>query len=111
MINQELEQLRQSLLEARVELLTLGEILRESAKTVELDQARVGRLSQMDAMQGQQMALEAARRHEQKILSIGAALQRMEVGEYGDCLVCGEEIDIRRLKVDPTNTRCINCAD
>ncbi|MBE9562669.1 MAG: TraR/DksA C4-type zinc finger protein, partial [Proteobacteria bacterium] len=32
-------------------------------------------------------------------------------GDYGECFVCGEEINILRLTLDPTNTRCIKCAD
>jgi DnaK suppressor protein len=35
-----------------------------AAKIVELDQTRVGRLSRMDGMQGQAMAIEADRRRQ-----------------------------------------------
>ena len=56
----EIEQFRQKLLLMRSDIMELADTLKEAGKTVELDQARVGRLSRMDAMQGQQMALEAA---------------------------------------------------
>jgi DnaK suppressor protein len=42
---------------------------------------------------------------------IAAALRRIDEGEFGYCADCGEDIDPRRLKVDPTNSRCIICAD
>ena len=77
---------------------------------MELDQSRVGRLSRMDAMQAQQMALESARRRRQKISKVEGALRRIESGDYGYCFVCGEEMDAQRLAVDPTLTRCIGCA-
>jgi len=106
----EIEQFRLSLLRQREELEGLDESAREAAKPVELDQASVGRLSRMDAMQAQQMAKETDRRRQQQLIRIEAALRRIESGEFGYCFVCGEEIDIRRLSVDPTNTRCITCA-
>ncbi len=111
MTGSEIEQFRQSLLDLQSELQSLGASLAESSKTVELDQSRVGRLSRMDAMQGQQMALEAARRRKQRLIGIGTALRRIDTGEYGDCLECGEEINVRRLQADPANSKCINCAE
>lgn len=99
------------LLETRSELMKIDETLAESGKTVELDQTRVGRLSRMDAMQGQQMALETARRHKQKLVGIATALRRIEDGSFGNCLECDEEINIQRLYADPSNEKCIECAD
>ena len=89
----------------------LADTLKEAGKTVELDQARVGRLSRMDAMQGQQMALEAARRRQHQLVNIKAALGRIESGQYGYCFGCGKAINPRRLAFDPANTRCIDCAE
>ena len=111
MNQKETEQFKLALLETREELRTLNDQLAESGKTVELDQTLMGRLSRIDAMQGQQMALEASRRQKQKLLAIGAALRRIDADDYGFCLECDEEIDIRRLKADPSNTHCINCAE
>ncbi|OQY53713.1 MAG: TraR/DksA family transcriptional regulator [Candidatus Parabeggiatoa sp. nov. 2] len=107
----EIEQIRQKLLLLRSELEELEETSKEASKPIELDQARVGRLSRMDAMQAQQMAQEAARRQQHQRLMIEGALRRIESGKYGYCFVCGEEIDIRRLSVVPTNTRCIECIE
>jgi DnaK suppressor protein len=111
MNQKDIDKFRQQLLDLRVELQGLEETMEEAGKTVELDQARVGRLSRMDAMQGQQMALEAGRRRHQQLVDIEAALHRIDSGNFGFCLECGEEIDVRRLQVDPGNTRCIDCAD
>ena len=83
----------------------------EAGETVELDQARVGRLSRMDALQAQQMALETERRNRASLMLVERALERIEQGEYGNCLACGEPIDPRRLDADPTATRCIACAE
>jgi len=94
----------------------LAEITDLSASTgadrapVSLDQQSVGRLSRMDAMQGQAMAQASERRRQQRVVLIKAALTRMEEGEYGYCQACGEPISDGRLKADPTAPRCVTCA-
>jgi DnaK suppressor protein len=98
------------LLARRDELRHLGESTRESRRPVELDQSRVGRLSRMDALQGQAMALETDRRRQVALRLIEAALGRVESGDYGFCLSCGEEIAAKRLELDPTASLCIDCA-
>ena len=82
----------------------------ESAAVVELDQTKVGRLSRMDAMQAQAMALASEQRREQTLRRIDAALKRIEDDEYGYCLQCDELINPKRLEFDPTVTLCIECA-
>ena len=94
-----LEQFRKDLLRSKTELEDLEESAKDVTKPVELDQASVGRLSRMDAMQAQQMARETERRRQQQVAKIEAALRRIESGDYGYCYVCGEEIDTRRLAV------------
>ena len=107
----ELERIRQALIQRESELRSIEKSSRDTTQPVELDQASVGRLSRMDAMQGQQMALETARRRQQELAAVEGALRRIELGEYGDCIVCGEEINVRRLLVAPTSTRCVPCAE
>jgi DnaK suppressor protein len=107
----EIEAFRQTLLQLRSELHALQTIAKDATQTVELDQASVGRLSRMDALQAQEMALETQRRRQYQLQKIEGALRRIESGDYGDCFVCGRAIDVRRLAVDPTHTRCAQCVD
>ena len=86
-------------------------VAKASTETVVLDQSSVGRLSRMDALQGQQMALEAERRRKQEKLQIKAALARIQSGEFGHCATCGDEIAVGRLSVNPTAVRCVKCID
>ena len=84
----------------------------ESAtQIVELDQSSVGRLSRMDAMQGQAMAQENERRRVKKLELIDVALKKIADDDYGICIDCDEEIAIKRLEFDPTSMRCIECAN
>ena len=82
----------------------------DERKPVELDQAAVGRLSRMDAMQVQAMAEAGERRRVAEIGRVKAALQRVEDGEYGYCVTCGEEIAAKRLALDPSVATCVDCA-
>jgi DnaK suppressor protein len=107
----EIEAVKQKLLALRAELLALEESSKEAAQPVELDQAGMGRLSRMDAMQAQLMAQEGARRRKRQLQKIDGALRRIEAGEYGRCFVCEEELDAQRLFSDPTITRCVNCVE
>lgn len=107
----DLERYRRSLLELRKTLTDLGATGDEAAATVELDQTRQGRLSRMDAMQAQAMSVEAKRRRELQLQRVGAALVRIDKGEFGWCLDCGELIDPRRLEHDPAAALCIGCAE
>jgi DnaK suppressor protein len=93
-----------------IELLRRVEITQEDRKPVELDQSQVGRLSRMDAMQVQEMALEQERRREIEMKRINAALVRISEGEYGFCLKCGEGITPKRLEFDPSTPMCVDCA-
>ncbi len=77
---------------------------------VELDQTTQGRLSRIDALQGQAMAQEVARRRDFEIKRIVSALERIDDGDFGYCTGCGEEIPQKRLEFDPSVPNCINCA-
>ncbi|ATJ83906.1 TraR/DksA family transcriptional regulator [Halomonas beimenensis] len=79
--------------------------------TVMLDQTSVGRLSRMDALQGQAMAKAEEERRQLTLKRIASALARIERGEYGECIACGEWIDARRLEGDPVALKCIGCAE
>ena len=81
-----------------------------AAQTVELDQTRVGRLSRMDALQGQAMSQETNRRRQLQLQNIDAALSRIEERDFGYCQNCHEEIAVKRLEVDPATPLCIACA-
>jgi DnaK suppressor protein len=102
---------------ARATLLTKkGEIEREQAAgegdraPVELDQTSVGRVSRIDAIQGREMALASERRRKSELSKIDAALRRIDTGEYGYCVKCGEEIAEKRLALDPAAAACVKCA-
>ena len=99
------------LLQERQDLLDITRSASEVADIVELDQTRQGRLSRMDAMQGQAMSHAMQERRQLHIKQITDALKRLDDNEYGYCLRCDEEIALKRLEYNPAVTLCIKCAD
>ena len=102
--------IRARLLELRRQLTELEATGHAAAQTVELDQTRVGRLSRMDALQSQAMSQASNNRRAAELVAIEAALQRLEQGQYGECIDCGELINPRRLELNPVVRRCVACA-
>lgn len=93
------------------ELETLSDDAREARGAVELDQQGVGRLSRMDAMQQQAMAVASERRRSLRRTQIDQALKRLTDDEFGYCVKCGEVIPEKRLDFDPASASCVACAD
>jgi len=80
-----------------------------AAEPVTLDQQSVGRVSRIDAIQQQQMAL--ANRQQASLLQqqVESALRRIDDGHFGECLECGEAIKDARLQAQPWAMLCIEC--
>jgi len=104
-----LEHFRTRLEAIRLEIQTDLDASKEASGVVQLDTS-IGRLSRMDAMQNQQMALELRRRQEQQLQRIANALKRMDKGTYGLCGKCKQPIAEDRLEVSPDVVMCVRCA-
>ena len=76
---------------------------------VSLDQSLVGRLSRVDAMQQQQMAISTQRKAEQRLLRVDLALAALDSGDYGFCRRCEEDIGFSRLQAQPDAPLCFAC--
>ncbi|HCO01392.1 MULTISPECIES: TraR/DksA family transcriptional regulator [unclassified Methylophaga] len=83
----------------------------DSHQVAELDQSRIGRLSRMDELQDQQLAIEVQFSLKRKLQAIEGALNRINNDDFGVCYLCDEAITDARLTFDPTVTRCLQCAD
>jgi len=105
----QLEEFRSALDSLAIELAEILSETAEAARPVELDQPAIGRVSRIDAIQQQKM-LEANREAQRARLQlVRSALHRMDDGEYGDCLSCGDEVGLPRLRARPESLNCIEC--
>lgn len=81
----------------------------EATAPVAVD-AAIGRLSRVDLIQSQQVAVELKSRQQRQLLRIQNALESMSNGKYGRCKKCGGEIGLERLEAQPDSFLCVSCA-
>ena len=106
----DLQKFKHLLEQQRDKLMATQQMAQSSTQTVELDQASVGRVSRVDALQAQSMAVETTRLRQQQLRKISTALALIESSDYGYCSICDDEIDPRRLEIDPASIMCVPCA-
>ena len=84
----------------------------QESQVVELDQARMGRLARIDAIQNQQAAKKQVQRIKKEIKALQKALSQLRrfPEDFGYCVDCEELIPFERLLMIPFETRCVPCA-
>ena len=102
-----------ALMQLRQDLVDQLEDRTGAADTVVLDQAMVGRLSRMDAMQHQEVAKAQRRRAEARLVKVEMRLRQHAEGDeaFGCCLDCFEPIPPARLAELPDAERCVPCVN
>lgn len=80
----------------------------EDRKAISPDKA-IGRLSRLDSMQMQQMAVASKSRMEQEIRDLEEALQKIANHRFGRCQLCGQDIAVERLEYQPGASCCVQC--
>lgn len=81
----------------------------DEAATISPD-VSIGRLSRLDSMQHQQIALAGKRRLEDERNRLIEALRRIDSGAFGKCLLCGQDIIDERLRIKPDAVSCVPCS-
>lgn len=107
---EELAEYKQTLRQRQHDVNAEIEDLAERCEPVEPDVA-LGRLTRNDAMQDQQMALHQRKRLVLQQTQIETALERVEKGTFGMCVMCKQPIDPRRLALVPESPVCVACLE
>jgi DnaK suppressor protein len=105
----EIEKYRAELERLRSELQKQLSSSEDGAKPIAPDNA-IGRLTRVDAMQSQQMAMALRQQNQLRLQRIDQALRFIDNGRYGVCVKCGEDISESRLSVVPESVLCVKCA-
>ena len=100
----------------REDLVQKASVLRNRLDAIHRDRTRQrGPLSATAAEQAVELEneevlaeLDVTQRH--TLEAIEAAISRLDAGNYGLCVECGEKIALRRLEALPFSTLCISCA-
>ena len=101
-------ELRQKLVALEEEVARSLSISSDDAKPVDLGLS-IGRLSRVDALQQQHMALARRERAEVQLRQVRSAIARLDAGSYGACVRCEEPIAYARLKARPESPLCREC--
>jgi DnaK suppressor protein len=108
MDKQEQEQFRAKI-EARIADLNASlASTKEDTEAISPDKA-IGRLSRLDSMQMQQMAVGMQSRMREEIKQLKEALLRIDRGRYGTCELCRKDIPVERLEFQLDATICVGC--
>ena len=107
MSKQEQDEIREKLLAEKAELTKRVSTIHQHAKDpLDADSAeqaaQIGNLAVVSALESEAVT---------ELAHIDAALQRLESGNYGICISCGEPISARRLLARPASTECLDCAE
>lgn len=105
-----LEEFRQLLTEEKKRL------LQKAAHTIknEIELSKDDMADEADlasALTDQNLSLRLRGRERSLIDKIDHAIERIEHGEFGACTVCGDDIDLDRLRARPVTTMCIACKE
>lgn len=105
-----LERFKKQLEEMEAGLTAAVEGKSDATAPVTLDTS-IGRLSRMDAIQSQQMALGLKARQQQALVRVRNALKAVADGTYGQCRRCKGPIALERLEAQPDAVVCVKCAE
>ncbi|MGE0485947.1 MAG: TraR/DksA family transcriptional regulator [Gammaproteobacteria bacterium] len=100
--------------DSRERLLALREELserRERIRAHDRDGVPADFAEQVTARENDDVVHALGARIDDELAQIGAALARLERGEYGACTRCGEPIAAARLDALPYAERCADCAN
>ena len=109
MTSQQRTQLRTKIEKAIEEVEDKVERREESAAPVSPENA-IGRVSRMGAINSRGVAEAALNQAKRKLVSLRTALHKIDEPEFGQCTLCGGEIQEGRLMYMPESAYCMNCA-
>ncbi len=107
---EEFDEFRQLLTEEKKRL------LKKAAHTIEneIELSKDDMADEADlasALTDQNLSLRLRGRERALMEKIDLALERIDDGEFGECVVCGEDITLKRLRARPVTTMCIACKE
>ena len=110
MNTEQLEEFRQLLIEEKRTL------LEKAAHTIEneIELSKDDMADEVDlasALADQNLSLRLRGRERVLMEKIDLALERIEDGEFGECVVCGDDIAVKRLRARSVTTMCIACKE
>ncbi|MFW5968576.1 MAG: TraR/DksA family transcriptional regulator [Persicimonas sp.] len=107
-----IDEMREQLERQRAELINKSHLAQNDIRDNKARQQGVGdSLDESTREQGTSTRLRLADRDRNLLMKINRTLERIDDGEYGYCVECGEPIAEKRLRARPVTDRCIECKE
>ncbi|MFW5967723.1 MAG: TraR/DksA family transcriptional regulator [Persicimonas sp.] len=110
MDREQLEEFRQLLIDEKRQL------IRKAVHTLEneIELSKEDMADEADlasVLTDQSLSLRLRGRERSLMDKIDLAIERIDAGEFGECVMCEEEISLKRLRARPVTTMCIACKE
>lgn len=105
---QKLENLKKDLTDRRMTI--AAGVLRSTAEMIEDEPFFADSVDQAAADTDRAIQVQMQNRERGILFEIDEALRRIDLGTFGECEGCGDEISEGRMSAKPSSTLCIDCA-
>lgn len=107
--NEQTQHIRQTLERRAAQLQLELAAHREARERADAESGVADTKDVADSKATDEMGAAEAERDRSELAQIETALQRLDLGRYGECSDCNESIDASRLLALPAATRCLKC--
>ncbi len=109
MTQEEKEEFRKKLMDSIAETEANIEELKDQTKPIAPEDS-LGRITRMDAINNKSVAEASLRIARGRLAKMRMALEKLDESDFGNCTICGNPIQAKRLMFMPQSTSCVRCA-
>ena len=102
---------RQKLLEKRTELISIVQKTEDYGRQVNTEAEGMDLADKASSSYTKEFMFSKSDGDRQLLQEVVDALRRLDEGEFGDCMNCGEEVNRKRLEAVPWSPFCLNCQE
>ena len=102
---------RQKLLEKRTELISVVQKTENYGRQVNTEAEGMDLADKASSSYTKEFMFSKSDGDRQLLQEVVDALRRLDEGEFGDCMNCGEEVNRKRLEAVPWSPFCLNCQE
>ena len=102
---------RKKLLEKRTELISVVQKTEEYGRQANSEPEGMDLADQASSSYTKEFMFSKSDSDRQLLQEVVDALLRLDEGEFGDCMNCGEEVERKRLEAVPWSAFCLACQE
>ncbi len=102
---------RQKLLEKRTELISVVQKTEDYGRQANTEAEGMDLADKASSSYTKEFMFSKSDGDRQLLQEVVDALRRLDEGEFGDCMNCGEEVNRKRLEAVPWSPFCLNCQE